>query len=392
MACLHRVKRLQPECASFIMSLLHLGIVHNATLFIYEQRQDKISEFQVGVPYTSNEYIATPSIIFTQIDFLRSSLDQLHFDKFDSTTVFYCDRREHNNQSSLFLKVDYSVWLEPFSVKVWFYLILTLLALSLWLKMVGKKLACGANLFLKFYGSVWGHEAWEVRRYIFLVCGTSFLTVLYANSLLSNVTMVESFEPLKTLKELLDVGFKIIWPLKLRKSSPQHTFGFEFKRLGLSQRLNESFYVEPNAVTGPQVANLMAKRKSKLAAIHATSIAQVTLTNLKYIMQQVDKSLKCYRLEQTLDQTLQNWKINTESRYWMKRTLGRIIESGLSVQWDKWSEWGNLLRKKLLRINFEVAAEPSYINIPKVLPVILLWCVLLAISLILFGFERKQRH
>jgi len=93
-----------------------------------------------------------------------------------------------------------------------------------------------------------------------------------------------------------------------------------------------------------------------------------------------------YTEHQTLKQ-LQNCKINTENRYWILKAIGRIRQSGLFYQWDKWSTWSYSLLLKQLGNPYSESLNPDYIDAEKLFAIFVIWRCLLLISLIVFSIE-----
>jgi len=296
--------------------------------------------------------------------------------------VFYCDRGKHHGNTKY---VKFSVWHNPFRPKVWSSLLFGLVLITISFKL-DQNVENVCLALLKLLSSSFGHESWDQGRYMCLVCGIAFLSVIYSNSLLSLITVVIPEEGLKTLKQLLDLGFKIVFLVKVSVASPQEVFEIDFKIHGLSDLLPDAFYFS-NETMMAGIVQIMAKEGDKLAATHETSMSNFILKNIGHDIRRMDPNFRCFKLEQTLSQKMYFWKYNTENSFWMKITQQRLVESGLYQVWDKWSMWGHLLGLKLLNEDATEILAPEYIDAAKFFSILILGIVVLLISSIVFFTE-----
>ncbi|CAL8121140.1 unnamed protein product [Orchesella dallaii] len=231
-----------------------------------------------------------------------------------------------------------------------------------------------------------GHENLEIKRYILLVVVIAFLLSLYGNSLLSNITVVPAPEGLKTIKELFDSGFKIFFLGELAGLTVKEIFEFEFKLHNLLEYLQGGFY-PVNATNIRDLVPLMAERSKKLAMPYAAADADLVLRDLTNKLRLIDPTFFCFKLHQTMLPKMLTWKIHTENIFWVKKTLRKLVESGLFSQWDKWSTWRHFLTLKLLEVSTDNFQDPDYIDFGRFCAMMSFWLGMLILSLIVFFCE-----
>jgi len=228
----------------------------------------------------------------------------------------------------------------------------------------------------------------ENRRYFLASCGLAYLCLLYENRLLSLVTATLPPSGFTILKELLDSGFKIICPLE--QYSPAQYFTSDFQRLGIFDRLTESFITVNNFTGMEAYVDKLTEGNQKLAMVASTSLSSFTKREMHQRMVERDPLFSCFTLEQTLNSRFYTWKINTENSYWIKRTIAKIKESGLFEQWDRWATWNYLLWLKLAEPSNERSFNPNYILLQNVLPIMIVVCVVFLVCAFIFCCESKK--
>ncbi|CAL8121142.1 unnamed protein product [Orchesella dallaii] len=387
-ACLMLVKSLNSTCSSDIMMPLVFGKVHNASILLIKQNPGQLTRYKVKEHYSTIEHISY-LVSFSDSNIPLSTINQLQFERFDSNVLLYCKRKlkhgfasENPNSSS----VHGAIWYKPFSFPIWCCIFSTFIILPIYFKLESAVSKGSVGIF-NLISSTFGHDYWLVKRYIFLPCSVAFLLVVYANRLLSDVTIVDTINVIKTLRELLDLGFKIVWVEKMSSGTPQEFYHFDFKIRGLLERMNDSFVNVPNAIYLPQIMPMFSDENQKLALSHSRYRSQTMLKYMTEKIQRPGRSYNCFMVDETIQFKLYSWRVNVPNSYWFRKTLNRLVDSGLYNQWDKWSTWGHLLRlKQLDGFNFE-NGNPEYIQFSNIIAIYFAFMGMNLVGTILFCIE-----
>ncbi|CAL8092235.1 unnamed protein product [Orchesella dallaii] len=392
--CRILIKYLDPNCPNDIMAFLTLAEVSNSTLFLHQKTPATIQRLELYKFITPVEHIVYAMFLNPERTVPLAYINQLHFDKYDSTSILYCEKgRKHLRKGKWFQKV--SIWFDPFTTGVWVGFKLTLVSILLCFYVDGK---IGNFLFacINLISVVFGHGDWNRRRrYYFVANAIAFLFLLYGNSLLCNVTTISSPAGFSTLKELLEIGkYKIAWLPRAYKVPPQHYFDFDFKLIGWDhQRLNESFHYLPNSRGILELVPEMAEKRGnlKLAVIYPSSKSDVMLNGLTQLIKKFEPSSICFKVKQTLNPRLFSWTINMENQYWILKTLEQIVESGLFSQWRMRALWGSLWSRVFFHGSSSMQESlPNYIDLEEFKPILIIWLGLIVVSFAVFFFEMSD--
>jgi len=379
--CLALVKRLQGHCRTDIMTFLTVGQTLNATMFLYRVANIGLALHQADRVSTYIDHVvfaASPGLS----NYPRSLMSQLLFNKFGSTCLQYCDKNGHDR-----FHVGYMVWYEPLSSDIWKYIVAVFI--SIWIVLLlDPKVKNAVTATPMFIISALGQGNWHPRRYLVIASGLTYLYFMYENSLLSIITVVSPPKVLETLRELLDAGFKIIWLVKLAPGIQPFTYyDIEFQINKLLPRVNDSFFMLENVTQMHEIVETMETSKQKLAMTNEISLADYILKDARNELLSKWPSVQCFTLKQTLNRRAFFWKVNTENSYWIQKILMKIVESGLSIQWDEWSNWSAAKRFRVPSAAPATGLQPDYIVLDKILAVMVAWSVLLLMSVIMFCWE-----
>ncbi|CAL8121146.1 unnamed protein product [Orchesella dallaii] len=382
--CLNFVKSLNSTCRSDIMISLVFGSVYNATMFLIKQTPDQLLRYQVTEHYSTMEHISN-WVSFGDSNVPFSTLNQLQFEVFDSNALFYCKRRKQKPRVTLGNTVRLFIWHRPFKFGVWLSIAGILVCAAIYLRM--DTTFAETIGMLRIFSSALGHERWKIKKTIFLPCSIAFLLLVYANRLLSNVTIVETKGEITSLRKLLDFGFKIVWIDKFSSESPHDFYHFDFKLYGLLDRINDTFYSVPNITRISDVVAVFSYGDQKLALSYSKSRSEMMLKYLTQKTRLTDPSFECFKVDETIRLKMYSWRVNTQNGYWFRKTLSRLVTSGIYVQWDKWSTWGHLMRSKQLD-GFDVVNHiPEYIQLPNFIVILLVLSGIHVISIMLLCVE-----
>ncbi|CAL8121097.1 unnamed protein product [Orchesella dallaii] len=383
--CLRHKAIISSRCRTEAMSILTINQVHNITLNMSLLTMTNIMKYQVTDVHTPIEHIVF-AVNFQAPGFPRPFTQQLHFNKYDTTSLLYCEKR--GKIKGILMRVK--VWYEPFTPGIWlgFLAILFITALLHWLEFQKNDRTI---VILKIASIVFGQGSLERKRYFIIACGITYLCLLYENSLLSLVTIVPQPKSIKTLRELLDSGFKIMWPANMPPThSPSFLYGWDFNISKLQDRIHDAFFeVKSTARMIDWVAEI-TKNSQKLAVSQSTPGAKMALNDLTQHLRVQDDTYSCFQVKQVLSPKMHHWKINTENRYWILRTVERIVESGLYFQWDLWSTWHYVLTLRQFNNPNGARLNPNYINLARTLPVMFTWSALLVIGIVVFCIELRN--
>jgi len=377
--CLSRHKLFRSTCRADIMSFLLLGIVHNATFSMMKSTPGNFKMYQVTKMHTNEEHMVF-SVIFNTYGLPHSFTQQLHFNAKESTSVIYCDSQKRSNGVHL----QFNAWYEPLTLGGWLAFLFSLILTGILLRM-DKIEAEIYKVILMLASIVFGQDGLGRKQYFLIGCGISFICMLYENSLLSLVTVALPPKTIESLAQLLDLNFKFIWEANV--PTIWYRLEFDFNSSGRLDRLNSSFFFAQNATSIEDWVAIWTEKEENLALLQSSAVSEVALRDINKRIKLKDPYFACFMLKQTLAPKLQTWKINTENRYWILKTIGRIRQSGLFYEWDKWSTWRHLLAMKLFANSYYDAFKPDYINTEKLLPIYLICGFLLFTGLIILCFE-----
>ncbi|CAL8092239.1 unnamed protein product [Orchesella dallaii] len=384
------IKFLDPLCHHDIMAYLILAEVTNSTLVLHQKSRATMKLLELTRFFSAVENVVYAMYITPSLTVPIGYLNHLHFDKYDSTSLLYCEK----GGSGILWYHKFSFWYDPFTTGVWLgfklVLVFTLICFCIDAKDENVMVA-----FVNLISVVFGHGDWKRRRYYFVAYAIAFLFLVYGNSLLSIITSIPTLKGYDTFKQLMEVGkYKIAWLPRVYLTPPENHFGFDFKLIGWDlQRLTESFHFMPNALGKLQVIPEIAKQlgKLKLAVSFPSSKSDFMLKDYTYSFRKLVPSSNCFKVKQTLNPKLYSWNINMENQYWILRTLEQIVESGLLTQWRMRSLWGRLLRTRYLQGSKMSSLEPNYLDLEEFVPIFVAWFGLIVTSSVIFFIEMSGK-
>ncbi|CAL8121200.1 unnamed protein product [Orchesella dallaii] len=379
-ACLKLVGQLSKYCRNDIMTMLTIAKYHNATLSLHRMMSKTMATYQVGRLYSHIEHIVY-ALQLSAPKTPREFAIQFHYEKTDSMSILYCKENDQKNGN---WRGKLSPWKDPFTPTVWltFKLVFIFIIVAF---LIDSRTCNGFLAIVQLISYTLGHEKCEKKRYYTFICSMAFLLLIYSNCILSIISVPPPVIGFQTLKNLLDAKYKICWPKRLTSKSPDEMLQFDFEVLGLSNKINTTFHIMENATKFVEIVAEMVRKGNKLAMWELSSTSERKLKELRHEFGLRKISSYCFIVKQTLNIRLYFWKINTENRYWIIRTLERLVESGINSQWNKWSDWGSLVKLKLLNDtdiggHSSDTSNPTYISLNELLIVFIMWVVLSVVS------------
>ncbi|CAL8136640.1 unnamed protein product [Orchesella dallaii] len=348
--CLSQTHRINLKCIEGIMTMLTYGEIHNMTINLLDVTMENVNKYGVANFMRGPEQL-TFAFTVSFYTIRLSIFTQFMFESFDSRSLIYCPLvKNTGNEGTL---MDFGFWYEPFTPAIW------LNVLSIFIFGI---VSCYINYrhlhavflkLIKFWAAVFGADI--NPRYFMIVGSLAFLlTQIYSNGLTSIITVGKTPEGFKTIGELLQAGYKILFSTEREYGSIEDSYGHYFKRLGLSTdgafELSNTTDLESDLVK-------LSQKNARLS------------------------------FPQTFSEELAFSLTETENRYWIYVTTQRIRASGLLYKWNEWSRWHQMLNASSL--DGKYLGSSDFVNRPKFLAMQFIWGTLLIFSLAIFCVETK---
>ncbi|CAL8128779.1 unnamed protein product [Orchesella dallaii] len=370
--CLSHENLVDSRCTAEIMSLITLAAIHNFTMVLYIKNSANIGRFRVFTVDVGPEHI-TSSVPYIGENLYFTLLNYLKFNSFESVNIQYCANANLDKHPLL----RFTIWHEPLTRGIWsmcFFLI-CLAALTSYARHHALVLVFH-ELFV-YWAEVFGAKV-RARHFVIVWSFSFLLSIVYSNGLGSIVTVALETKGLKTIAELLDQGYKIVYEQYLYNGPYQIEFGTYFKVLGLP--INESFKVIDDDST-----DFLELLGEKLAITQITSFSQYNAASDAQRMGiRYETKFNCYILQQSIGFKHVHWMIVTENRHWVQVTLDRIRESGLQNQWDQLAIWNAMLKSNLLE---KRTLNSDYVEIHDVLAILAVLGGLIVFAITIFCLE-----
>ncbi|CAL8130256.1 unnamed protein product [Orchesella dallaii] len=347
--CLQLVKSIHIYCTSEIVTLLVLADTHNITVNLFNRDSSDIKKFEHLEHYTNYTTIVS-KMSYERHPMPLSFMSAMHFQNFDAETI-----------TSVIVTVALIPRIE-----------------TNFKDRLGNLLSLLANTF--------GHADSIQRKHILLVCSVAFLFSLHGNGLTSLVTVAPKPKLPKTIKELLDLKYKIMFPFPSKTRTFEKQYGPDFEFLGLQDRIQDSFY-NKFYHTSTKVIERLCKSSGWLAFTNILSNSKFCTALYSFDLRPCDKSFVCHTLEQTFLARQYVWTVRAEGRVWLLKTLKQIVESGLADKWNEWSEWHGMLPYK--RLVTENSVTSDNIDFPKFYSAAFVLSLFACIGMVALCFERN---
>ncbi|CAL8130324.1 unnamed protein product [Orchesella dallaii] len=384
--CLQLVKSIHIYCASDIVTLLVLADTHNITVNLFNRDSPGIKQFEHLKHYTNYTTIVS-KMSYETYPMPLSFMSAMHFQNFDAESIHYCTKgtRLSDGNTTDLSTFTLTVWIEPFSLKIWAAIFSVIVTVAM-IPRIETKFKDSLGNLLSLLANTFGHADSIQRKHILLVCSVAFLFSLHGNGLTSLVTVAPKPKLPKTIKELLNLKYKIMFPFPSKTRNFENQYGYDFEFLGLQDRIQDSFY-NTFYHTSTKVIDKLCKSSGWLAFTNILSNSKFCTALYSYDLRPCDKSFVCHTLEQTFLARQYVWTVRAEGRVWLLKTLMQTVESGLSDKWNEWSEWhGMLLYKGLVTEN---SVTSDNIDFPKFYSAAFVLSLFACIGMVALCFERN---
>lgn len=373
------------ECTSHLSTVAVLSMTHNFSANVMKSEATVFPRLGITLPFPTAPYIISGMSSENYDDHVsRVIQSQVGFDRFESYILHYCGNKRNGKN----ILQSGEIWLLPLKWNVWVTLLLimpTVIILQLYCK---RQLEKTPKLIL--FSIIAKSCNW------FIIFIALFICWFYENDLLSMVTVIESMHQFESLEEFLNAGYKIKSYRTIATDQTEELLKFDFEILGLGHRINQSFFTIPNAtnvMTG-YIAKpyFMAKyiNGEKASIMYDSSVGEIASKFLQSELVNTisDASIECLTVKQELYPRFQHWKFNTAGCEFLQDTVQIITQSGLSQKWDQWSSWVLMLKRGILNdVKLVAKLDPDYINIQKLVPIIIGLFTCLFSCLICFCIE-----
>lgn len=335
--CATKVFRNLKLCDSYTMSILEVGNHHNATLEFH-------TTASVG-KYRDFEYLRVAVTYSKFGDTLQEKAnlkESVAFSVESHKALVYCLEKKYKRKG--IYKINFELWCTSVTAK-------TLVVLSLIVTLIiiinncgnnsvggGNSDLCACDAIAAIFGNSTSSSYKKRKLLIFMNLSGMWLCSLYSNEIASVVTIKAERKPFDKLLHVLDFGFKIIWPEFLLYNPWSWEIHFhEFERRGILQRINRTFYYNPNRTLSDwEIAEFM--RKKHMTMVTSTGLQEKQLKLRNYFRKVTrKKKAKCYVLPDKFDSRHYYFVIQTRNRHWMKKTYENIREAGLLEMWNLWA-------------------------------------------------------
>ncbi len=188
------------HCTTHFMAPIMLSKYHNFTMQLFDSSKSKyINKFEVA-NYESSVPVIVSNMFYENYNFnLKVVQSYYKMYRFEWSLLLYCPRRQNYSSFN-----GIKLWFSPFDFPTWM-LIITSNGINLVLQLYFKLIESVPDLTknLSFTRQLLKLIAWWT-----LYCGL-FLSWFQENDFLSMVTVVMPIQPIETIKELLNQGYKI---------------------------------------------------------------------------------------------------------------------------------------------------------------------------------------
>ncbi|CAL8121508.1 unnamed protein product, partial [Orchesella dallaii] len=380
--CLSDLYRLNYVCTSEIMSIIVLGSIHNFTADML-QNTPRIYYLLLKQSFISGrEVISFTSE--TRPEELSTTIISLYFpDRFDTTTLNYCTRVIPEYARML----EFGVWYEPFPLNVWIF-VLIVIFYGMAYSFRHRFMRDGLMEFLNHVASILGQCPYVHTRYCVVILAIWFIICqLYGNGFTSIITVASKPQGLKTVKDLLENGYKLL--NTGRNISADDLLDGFLEQNNLSEYADDAIKFVGGG-TVEDLFKIMGKRGQRFAFKDtASENAFNSQLALKFLSDHFNESFNYFTIEERLGESQHNWVLKTENRGWLGESLQRLRSSGLYYKWDEWSTWHRLLLEgALFRNEF---GDSDLVDKPKVAAILVILSLIIAVSIVVFCIETWER-
>lgn len=363
-----------------------LASAHNMSLDLYSIRDD------IEAPKRTKqlgEILEGPYDLFVDNSWL-SFLTGLRYYSLEKTDIIYCSNHSKEMVSKLKKIVEHGVWLAPFSTKLWIFIFclpFVTAAVTAWgqgLKVCFKEfLKC--TMLLLLYPSI-AYKRNKIFLQSILVTGALFWC-FYQNQITSLAVAPEPKKLPENLKQVVQSGYKIMF-YDTPRFSPLEQYKQEFKKFGILKELQTAFYLTNLSSGGyMDICSVELSKGNSVARLKRSEEVfkrSEKESELKFNAGRATAEINCNIVPAGMKPTLLLWHMFTANRPWLITSIQRLIDAGLSIKWNNWSEYLSelLWQKRYGRNNSE--RSPDTINFPKFMCLLLALMVVETLSLAIF--------
>ncbi|CAL8114731.1 unnamed protein product [Orchesella dallaii] len=362
--CLSTSNRLDRKCRNGIMTMLTYSQVHNITINFQKAVMTNIIKFGIGTVYKGPEQLSF-SIRFFDNSLPSSFMSQLAFSTFESQRFVYCPRIKKTGGEF----AEFGIWYEPVTQESWLTLIFLLGFATVCSYIHHRRLTSVLGDLLQYWAAVFG-ASFKIRYFLVISALSFFLSQIYCNGFTSVITVAHSPEGMKTVRQLIHKGYKILFNQEQMGATYEETYGDNFKWLGLS---TDGVFLNVQSIKiADFVMKIITMKDSLIAFQTKTSQANFLMAltaNALRIQNLTTDTFTCFAVEQTLKEGQDTSILESENNYWLQLTTQRIRAMGLYYKWNEWSEWHRMLKLDIL--DKKHRGDPDYVDWPKFLAVLL---------------------
>ncbi|CAL8114704.1 unnamed protein product [Orchesella dallaii] len=381
--CLSASNRIDYKCKNGIMTMLTYSQVHNITINFQNAVMTNIIKFGVGTVYKGPEQLSF-SIRFFDNSLPPSFINQLAFSTFESQRFVYCPKIKRTDGTF----VEFAVWYEPVTQESWTTLMFLLSFAAVCSYIHHRRLTSVLGDLLQYWAAVFG-ASFKIRYFLVISALSFFLSQIYCDGFTSIITVAHSPEGMKTVRQLINSGFKILFNQEQMGATYEEAYGDTFNRLGLS---TDGVFLNVQSIKIADIVFKIATMKDSLIAFQTKmSVADyyVALTaEMLRIQNLTTDTFTCFAVEQTLKEGQDTSILESENNYWLQLTTQRIRAMGLYYKWNEWSQWHHMLKLNILHKKHR--GGPDFVDLPKFLAVLLACGTLLSISFAFWCIERSM--
>lgn len=350
---------------------------------------------EVGAPFTHKhgQYIDTSTNLAS---FGNTIGTEAHlktgtaFRKQITEGILYCQERKQILQNSLAI----NIWIESLSVGACclvFIFFVAIVYLESWL---GHQTILNAyriinDLFL-FLGISVVLRSKHHKVYIFTSIFGMLVVPFYTNEITSLITVSYHAKPFHSIIQVLDAGYKIVYPIWYKYSPTEwERFFGEFKRRKISYSVKDVFvYNESHrGYTDFEWSQLLSTKNAQVVVLESVTDIPMA-TNLIKVYQK--KDYVCFTLEEKLSTGRRYLIAYLINRHWVLQTFSRIYESALLEKWNEWKDLSYLYNNGIRdpsQSSDKIVTKGVYVSLANILPVICFLCALLLCEIIIFLIE-----
>lgn len=344
--CLTTIPKYMSICSDLIMSILTLSrYVHNYTILLYDRDNFAESSKLLILSITSERQIneikttigggqeTLETYQMTQVHQIRPK--KMHeFERvanIENVHLHYCRRSDINLP-----KLQFSVWLDPFSKYAWSFVIL--------LGTIDLVVHSMSSLsYLKIVSVKYNLEFGRYYFFAFMTCAM-LMKCYYENGITSLVTAPSFLQGFTSLRELLENKYTIV-------ISYFGALGNVFLSVA-TQGFSKTFGV---SVANTSIKYVLAKNSRELFKVLANGFYAYPVLGsyanfenaILHQSMNTSSSITCFKSPFSFDTTTEVFRFELANADWYMLSVGWLENAGLPSRWREWSMFAEGIRSKL---------------------------------------------